>query len=482
MFPYPSGKLHMGHVRVYTIGDVISKMEKMRGKKVIFPIGWDSFGLPAENAARLNKCEPAEWTDSNISVMKNQLLPLGISFQWNRELKTSSKEYYKWTQWIFLRLLEKGLAYQKNSYVYWDPVDLTVLANEQVLEDGTSWRSGAMVERKLMNQWYFRISDYAQELMDDLELLQDKWPSNVLQMQRNWIGKGSNGVVTTFQLKNENDPIFSVPIEIFTSKIETIYGVTFIGLSPLHEIIDTIKKKQDKKFHEKLQKLQSPKSTSFVTEDTEIEGLKIEGGFYVEHPIHKDKKLPVFICNYIIDSYGTGAVMGVPAHDTRDASLAQLFNLPSIPVLDYENNKLINSDKFTSASLDVAQDEIVNFLKSEKLANRVKLFRLHDWLVSRQRYWGAPIPVIHWFVFFFPSNNIVYISFVVMTAGSFQCQKRIYRLNYQKVVILLTNGFTPSVLGRFPFFLLVNFLTNPNCFYTVVEMQGKEKETRWTRL
>ena len=172
------------------------------------------------------------------------------------------------------------------------------------------------------------------------------------------------------------------------------------------------KKKQDKKFHEKLQKLQSPKSTSFVTEDTEIEGLKIEGGFYVEHPIHKDKKLPVFICNYIIDSYGTGAVMGVPAHDTRDASLAQLFNLPSIPVLDYENNKLINSDKFTSASLDVAQDEIVNFLKSEKLANRVKLFRLHDWLVSRQRYWGAPIPVIHWFVFFFSSFQTILFIFL----------------------------------------------------------------------
>lgn len=404
MFPYPSGKLHMGHVRVYTISDVIARVQRMRGHTVLNPIGWDSFGLPAENAARQNNCSASEWTEQNISDMTEQLKPLGINFQWDRELQTSSKEYYKWTQWIFLQLFKNGLAYQKNSYVNWDPIDKTVLANEQILVDGTSWRSGAKVEKRPMNQWFFKISDYAERLLNGLDLLKNTWPSTVLTLQKNWIGKPSKGITIQFNLEHHDDCKIKLPLDIFTTRPDTIFGTSFVGISPHHQILHDIQlqfKDKNLKWSDDLSKLLNDSLIDRFSAD-ECDITIPMDGFYVKHPL-TGKELPVYICSYILHDYGTGAVMGVPAHDERDEIVAKKYSLPIKNVLqnielEDGNSKtiLIDSEDFTGKEIHEATTQIFEKLNQMGISNKYTMYRIRDWLVSRQRYWGAPIPIIHW--------------------------------------------------------------------------------------
>ena len=391
MFPYPSGKLHMGHVRNYTIGDVISRYKRMQNFNVFQPMGWDAFGLPAENAAIQNKVNPKNWTNQNIENMKNQLQSLGLSYDWSKELRTCDPSYYKWEQLIFKKFHEAGLVYRKKSLVNWDHVDKTVLANEQVI-DGKGWRSGAQVELKEIDQWFIKITNYADELLESLDALD--WPENVKLMQKNWIGK-SNGAEIKYQLENSEKILTT-----FSTRPDTIFGVSFLALSPNHPLSIEIAENNEKvKNFLDLCK----ESKAAEADMAKAEKLGIDTGIKVIHPI-TEKKLPVWIGNFVLLEYGTGVVMGVPGHDARDYEFAKKYDLNIEQVIESENKdelpilekgKLVNSNEFDGMDSEKASAEIIEYLIKVNKGSALTQFRLRDWGVSRQRYWGCPIPVIY---------------------------------------------------------------------------------------
>lgn len=401
MFPYPSGNLHMGHVRNYTITDVIARLKRMQGHRVLHPMGWDAFGLPAENAAIDRGIPPARWTYENIAQMRTQLQQLGISIDWNQEVTTCSPDYYRWTQWIFLQFFAAGLAYQKESAVNWDPIDQTVLANEQVDNEGRSWRSGAKVERKLLRQWFLKITDYAEALLQDLEQLKG-WPDRVKLMQANWIGK-STGAYLEFPLKGRGEKI-----AVFTTRPDTVYGVTYVVLAPEHpltqEVTITAQKAAVESF---IQEVSQQSELDRTSEDQPKRGVNT-GGIAI-NPF-TGEEIPVWIADYVLYEYGTGAVMGVPAHDIRDFKFAQDHQLPIKRVIvpdDADNTNapldhayiepgiMVNSGSFNGMLSTVAKEAIIKFAERENFGRAKIQYRLRDWLISRQRYWGAPIPIIH---------------------------------------------------------------------------------------
>ncbi|MDR1333078.1 MAG: leucine--tRNA ligase [Holosporales bacterium] len=391
MLPYPSGRFHMGHVRNYTIGDVVARRKRMEGYKVIHPIGWDSFGLPAENAAMQDGEPPQTWTISNIRDMTELLKKLGYMYDWPRELSTCSPEYYTQEQKIFLAFYKMGLVYRKESYVNWDPVDQTVLANEQVI-DGKGWRSGAVVERKFLEQWSVRITAYAEELLAGLEDLRGHWPDNVLKMQENWIGK-SSGAIVDFELVEQ-----SGSISVFTTRPDTLFGASFVVLSPDHELSKQLAQTNSaiSEFAEKCGKV--------ATTEEAIERMEKEGiftGLHVKHPVVKDKHLPVYVANFVIIDYGTGAVFGCPAHDERDYEFATKYDLQITPVIASDDplpysgdGPHINSDFLDGLHVAEAKEKMIQYIEEKRLGHREITYRLRDWLVSRQRYWGCPIPII----------------------------------------------------------------------------------------
>ena len=401
MFPYPSGKIHMGHVRNYTIGDVLARYKTLKGFNVLHPMGWDSFGMPAENAARENNLDPKEWTNKNIETMKNQLKKLGLSLDWDREISTCNKDYYKHQQIFFLELLEKGLVYRKENYVNWDPVDETVLANEQVI-DGKGWRSGAVVERKKLSQWFFNISKFSQSLLDGLENL-DAWPNKVKTMQKNWIGK-SFGCEIDFVIEGDL-PVKN--IKCFTTRPDTLFGFSFLALSIDHEISNFyIKNKEFQKFKEECSK-------TGTTEEAIAVGEKIgfKTNLFAKNPLNPDQKVPVYFANFVLMDYGFGAVFGCPAHDQRDFDFAQKYKLEINTVVkpyeekdNFEVSKeayagpgIIINSKFLNG-LDAPKNSIIETIKileEKKLGKKKINYRLKDWGVSRQRYWGCPIPVVY---------------------------------------------------------------------------------------
>ena len=401
MFPYPSGKIHMGHVRNYTIGDVLARYKMMQDFNVLHPMGWDSFGMPAENAAKQNNLDPKKWTEENISSMKKQLKQLGLSIDWDREISTCSPDYYKHQQTFFLDLLEKGLVYRKENYVNWDPVDETVLANEQVI-DGKGWRSGATVERKKLNQWFFNISKFSSELLDGLEKL-DKWPNKVKTMQKNWIGK-SFGCEISFNVKTE---LSIDSIKCFTTRPDTLFGLSFLALSIDHPISKYFK--QDPKFIDFKEKC----SKTGTTEESIAKADKI--GFKTNilalNPLNEKIEVPVYFANFVLMDYGFGAVFGCPAHDQRDLDFANKYNLEVKPVIlppDQDENFKITSEAYTGSGtifnsdflngLNYPKDSIdktIKILEERKIGKKKINFRLKDWGVSRQRYWGCPIPIAY---------------------------------------------------------------------------------------
>ena len=390
MFPYPSGKLHMGHVRNYTIGDVISRYKRMRNFNVFQPMGWDAFGLPAENAAIANKVNPSDWTDQNIENMKTQLQSLGLSYDWSKELRTCDPSYYKWEQLIFKKFFDAGLVYRKESLVNWDPVDETVLANEQVI-DGKGWRSGAQIEIKQIDQWFIKITDYADELLDSLEGLD--WPENVKLMQKNWIGK-SKGAEIKYKIDGSEEFLTT-----FSTRPDTIYGVSFLAISPNHPLAIQLSKENDSI----LSFLEKCKETSAAEADmAKADKLGIDTSIKVIHPL-TGNKLPVWVGNFVLLDYGTGVVMGVPAHDARDYEFAKKYNLSIKQVIETQNNEtpntetgiLINSENFDGLSSEDASKKIINRLIELNSGEELIQFRLRDWGVSRQRYWGCPIPVVY---------------------------------------------------------------------------------------
>ncbi|MGI5873328.1 MAG: leucine--tRNA ligase [Bacillota bacterium] len=402
MFPYPSGNLHMGHVRNYSIGDVVARFKKMRGYNVLHPMGWDSFGLPAENAAIKNQVHPVEWTLRNMDNMRRQLKSLGISYDWDREVATCLPDYYKFTQWHFLQLYKNGLAYKKKAAVNWCPSCATVLANEQVV-DGCCERCHTEVEKKDLSQWFFKITDYAQRLLDDLELLPG-WPAKVKTMQENWIGR-STGVEIDFKLEDSDKTI-----SVFTTRPDTVYGVTFMVFAPEHPIVEELVKGTEYEadvnaFKKKMQSLSTVDRTSG---DLEKEGMFI--GKYVINPLNGDR-VQLWITNYVIMDYGTGAVMGVPTHDQRDFEFAKKYGIDMKVVIAPEDNpglkpedmteayveegNLVSSDRFNGINNRKAIEAIADYLEETGLGRRVVNYRLRDWLISRQRYWGAPIPVVY---------------------------------------------------------------------------------------
>ena len=397
MFPYPSGKLHMGHVRNYTIGDVIARHQRMLGKNVLQPMGWDAFGLPAENAAIKNRTAPARWTYANIDEMRGQLRQLGFGCDWKRELATCDPDYYQWEQWLFTRLMEKGLAYKKKATVNWDPVDQTVLANEQVV-DGKGWRSGAPVEKRDIEQWFIRITDYAQELLDDIEKL-DAWPEQVRTMQRNWIGR-SEGVEMAFGIEGSDETL-----EIYTTRPDTLMGVTYVAVAAEHPLAARSAKS-------------NPELEAFIREcqqggvsEAELETMDKKGmalGLNALHPV-TGESVPVYAANFVLMSYGSGAVMAVPAHDQRDWEFAEKYGIPKKQVIFsadgsecgideaayVEKGVLGNSGEFDGLRSEEAFDAIAAWLERHGKGGKSVNFRLRDWGVSRQRYWGCPIPVIN---------------------------------------------------------------------------------------
>ena len=397
MFPYPSGRLHMGHVRNYTIGDVISRYQRMQGKNVLQPMGWDAFGLPAENAAMNHNVPPANWTYENVKYMRNQLKQMGFGYDWNRELATCHPEYYRWEQWFFTRLMEKGLVYKKEAEVNWDPVDQTVLANEQVI-DGRGWRSGALVERKKIPQWFLKITDYADQLLDDLDKLEE-WPEQVRTQQRNWIGR-SQGVELKFHVEDGTD------LEVFTTRPDTLMGVTYVAVAPQHPL--ALKAAES-----------NPALAQFIDEcknvkvaEADMATMEKRGmalGIQAKHPL-TGELIPVWTANFVLMDYGSGAVMAVPAHDQRDWEFAHKYGLnikqvvkpiDDTHVIDIskeaytDKGVLINSGDFSDLEFDVAFKAIASELERQKKGKVTINYRLRDWGVSRQRYWGTPIPVIN---------------------------------------------------------------------------------------
>ena len=401
MFPYPSGKLHMGHVRNYSIGDVLARFKKMKGYNVLHPMGWDSFGLPAENAAIKNNVEPSVWTWNNIDEMRKQLKELGLSYDWEREVATCHPDYYKWMQWIFIQFYNKGLAYKKENPVNWCPSCQTVLANEQVV-DGKCERCGTLVGKKELSQWYFKITDYAERLLDNLDKLPG-WPNKVKLMQKNWIGK-SIGAEVTFEIEG-----YDKGLDIFTTRADTLYGVTYMVLAPEHPYLRDLVAGSEyeaevDKYLDEVQHLSDIERTSTTKEKT---GVFI--GRYCINPLN-GKKVPVFISDYVLMDYGTGAIMAVPAHDQRDFEFAKAFDLEIIPVVDPEDpevdlynlkeafaaeGRMINSGKFDGMNNKEAIEKVIEYLEEEGIGRKTVNYKLRDWLISRQRYWGTPIPMIY---------------------------------------------------------------------------------------
>jgi leucyl-tRNA synthetase len=399
MFPYPSGTLHVGHVRNYVLGDVIARYQHMLEKNVLHPIGWDAFGLPAENAALQQGIAPAAWTYANIDHMRTQFKQLGLSYDWSREITTCKPDYYHWEQWLFIQLLKKGLAYKKNSLVNWDPVDQTVLANEQVI-NGRGWRSGALIERKEIPQWFFKITAYAEELLNGLATL-EAWPDEVKTMQRHWIGR-SEGLVISFSI---NDPQFTA-IEIFTTRPDTLFGATFLAISPQHPFARYAAECNSsvQKFLAAYEHIHIPVAEA-ATAVLEKQG--VDSGITAVHPLTREL-LPIWIANFVKVDYGCGAIMGVPAHDARDFEFAKKYQLPFKRVIESvekthddtqgpvtQFGQLLNSGPFTGLSSEQGATAIAELLISDKLATRKIHYRLRDWGVSRQRYWGTPIPIIY---------------------------------------------------------------------------------------
>ena len=405
MFPYPSGSLHMGHVRNYVITDVYARVQRMRGRRVLHPMGWDAFGLPAENAAIERGVNPADWTEQNIAQMRSQLQRLGLSIDWKREIATCHPDYYRWTQWLFLQFLEAGLAYQKEASVNWDPIDQTVLANEQVDGEGRSWRSGAKVEKRLLRQWFLRITAYADALVDDLPSLTG-WPERVRTMQANWIGR-SEGAELRFSVVAPDGSAAADPISVFTTRADTIYGATYLVLAPDHPRVESLTSSEEALAVAAFCDLVSGQSEQERTaEDRPKRGVPL--GSYVINPA-SGAQIPLWIADYVLADYGTGAVMGVPAHDQRDFLFARRHELPVRQVIipagsgaeDYlgeawtQEGVLIESDRFNGLSSAAARQAITAAASAEGWGQARRQYRLRDWLISRQRYWGCPIPVLH---------------------------------------------------------------------------------------
>jgi len=399
MFPYPSGNIHMGHVRNYTIGDVIGRYKTMNGYNVLHPIGWDSFGLPAENAAIKNKIHPYKWTLSNIDNMKKQLKMLGFSYDWDREIATCKEDYYKWNQWIFIKMYEKGLVYKKKSNVNWCNSCNTVLANEQV-KDGKCWRCDNEVIQKKLEQWFFKITDYADELLEGHKKLRKGWPEKILTMQKNWIGR-SYGTEINFKLEDKE-----VNIPVFTTRADTIYGVTYLVIAPEYDLVDEILEERPE-IREEIMNMRNEDKISRMAEGVEKTGVFT--GRYVINPLNNER-VPLWIGNYVLTDYGTGAVMAVPAHDERDFEFAKKYNLEIKIVISPKGEELkveelekaytkkgilINSKEFNGMENKKALNEIARYIEEEKIGKKTVNYRLKDWLVSRQRYWGTPIPVVY---------------------------------------------------------------------------------------
>ena len=401
MFPYPSGNLHMGHVRNYSIGDVVARFKKMRGFNVLHPMGWDAFGMPAENAAIKNGVSPKDWTLDNIANMTRQQKELGLSYDWGREVATCKEDYYRWTQWIFQQFYKKGLAYKKEAKVNWCEHDHTVLANEQVI-DGKCWRCDNDVVKKDLKQWFFKITDYADRLLDDLDTL-DQWPDRVKAMQRNWIGR-SEGTQFAFYV-----PKIDKSFEVYTTRVDTLFGVSYVVLAPEHPYVkeliqDAPNKAELEAFIETLRNQSDIERTS-----TEAEKVGMFTGSYATHPI-TGKEVPIWIANYVLADYGTGAVMGVPAHDERDYAFAKKYDLPvnwviqntaqdldfaSLDTAFTEDGILVNSGDFSGKTSEEARQALGDYFTEQGTGRKTVNFRLRDWLISRQRYWGCPIPVVY---------------------------------------------------------------------------------------
>jgi leucyl-tRNA synthetase len=397
MFPYPSGRIHMGHVRNYTIGDAVARFMRMRGYDVLHPMGWDAFGLPAENAAIKHKIHPARWTRDNIDQMRRQLRSLGFSYDWDREIATCDPEYYRWNQWIFLKMLERGIAYRKEATVNWCPHDETVLANEQVIE-GRCWRCGTPVVQRKVPSWFLRITRYAERLLEDLKRIEKGWPERVVAQQRNWIGR-SEGALIRF-------PVEDAQLEVFTTRPDTIFGATFMVLAPEHPMTLKLaerggKLEEVKAFLEKVTR----RSTRERSLSGEKEGVFL--GVYAENPAN-GRRIPVWTADYVLYEYGTGAIMAVPAHDQRDWEFARKYNLEVIPVVlptegewDFEKGAyegrgyLVNSGEFDGMDSEEAKRRITEWLRTKGVGEFRVTYRLRDWNISRQRYWGTPIPVVY---------------------------------------------------------------------------------------
>ena len=385
MFPYPSGNIHMGHVRNYVIGDICARYHKLKGDEVIHPMGWDAFGLPAENAAIQFDTHPQDWTFTNIQNMKSQLKKLDLDLDWDRELATCKEDYYQYQQELFIDLYKAGLAYKKDALVNWDPEDQTVLANEQVI-DGKGWRTGAIVEQKVLSQWFFKITNYAEELLNDLDKL-TLWPEKVKTMQKNWIGK-SIGAEIKFQIVDKEDHL-----NVFTTRPDTIYGATFIAISVNHKLVSKFLKPSD------IEEIKN--SFSKIVDDKEKQGFLLD--FKCKHPI-LDKEIPVYVANFVLDNYGEGAIFGCPAHDERDYEFAMKYELPIIKVIQCKDSDLpytqegivINSPLVNGLTKSEAINKIVDYFEEEEIGKKSINYKLRDWGVSRQRYWGCPIPVIYY--------------------------------------------------------------------------------------
>ena len=401
MFPYPSGKLHMGHVRNYSIGDVLARFKKMKGFNVLHPMGWDSFGLPAENAAIKHGVEPSKWTWENIGEMREQLKELGLSYDWDREVATCHPDYYKWMQWIFIQFYKKGLAYKKENPVNWCPSCQTVLANEQVV-DGKCERCKTLVGKKDLSQWYFKITDYAERLLDNLEELPG-WPNKVKLMQKNWIGK-SIGAEVTFEIDG-----FDKGLDVFTTRPDTLYGVTYMVMAPEHPYLKELVagSEYEEPVNAYVDKVQHMSDIERISTTNEKTGQFT--GRYAINPL-TGKKVPIFISDYVLMDYGTGAIMAVPAHDQRDFDFAKKFDLEIIPVVDSDDPEvdvydlkaafaaegtMINSEMFNGMNNKEAIEKIIDYLEEKKIGKKSINYKLRDWLISRQRYWGTPIPMIH---------------------------------------------------------------------------------------
>jgi len=399
MFPYPSGKIHMGHVRNYTIGDVIARFKYMQGYSVLHPMGWDAFGLPAENAAKENNLHPKEWTKKNISQMKKQLQMLGLSIDWDLELSTCDEDYFKHQQELFIDFYKQGLIEKKENYVNWDPVEQTVLANEQVI-DGRGWRSGEIVERKKLSQWVFKITKFSEELLNDLQLL-DNWPEKVKLMQKNWIGK-STGCEIEFKIINKDQKI-----NVFTTRPDTIFGASFLAVSVDHPICKELEVNDDFiKFKNDCLKIGTTEEALAIAEKNGY-----NTGFLASHPFIKSKQIPIFVANFVLMDYGTGAIFGCPAHDQRDLDFAKKYDLEIYEVVsenikkpkDFNkineaytsSGKLVNSEFLNGLDVESAKKKIIEVIEKEKIGRKKISFRLKDWSVSRQRYWGCPIPMIY---------------------------------------------------------------------------------------